>query len=180
LLFRRVNFNNLLIDELIRKNLVDFCIADRTFSCIENILKNFKCGTLLSVLYKLFWFYKSDNTENFLKANMPKLALCDPNDSIVVEFSSLKSSLSLRYIKNKIPKCYNSILKFCLEDNSVYNNFIQILHLCYINQSTEKKRITIMRNSLKKMSFQYINLYDIKKRDNFQYDKVNKISILNN
>ena len=60
---------------------------------MENILKNFKFGTFLSILYKIFWFYKSDNTENFLKANIPKLALCDPNDNLVVEYSSLKSSL---------------------------------------------------------------------------------------
>jgi len=142
---------------------------------MENILKNFKFGTLLAFLYKLFWFYKSDNTENFLKANIPKLTLCDPNDSLVVEFSSLKSSVSTSYIKTKLSNERNSVLKFCLEENQNYENFVDVLLMCFMNSFTHEKHFAI-RNSIKKISQKHENLFKIEKKStNENTNKVNLI-----
>lgn len=139
---------------------------------MESILKNFKFGSFLSVIYKFFWFYKSDNTENYLKSNSPKLALCDPNDNLVVEFSSLKSSLSEKYIKNILPEGYNSVLKYCLERKETYDNFIEIMHMCYLNASctNDKKEI---RNSIKRHSLKNKNLSSHGHRK--KVDKNNKV-----
>ena len=139
---------------------------------MENILKNFKFGAFLSLLYKLFWFYKSENTENFLKANSPKLALCDPNDNLVVEFSSLKSSLSVKYIKNKIPKGFGSILKYCFENKENYEHFMEIIHMCYMNPSCGNNRQRI-RNSIKRHSVKHRNLFKLQRK----VEPSNKVSL---
>ena len=138
---------------------------------MEIILKNFKFGSFLSILYKLFWFYKSDNTDNFLKANSPKLALCDPNDTLVVEFSSLKSSLSVIYIRNKLPKGFETILKYCFERKEDYDNFMEIMHMCFMNASCANNREKI-RNSIKRNSLKHRNLFIMRRRNVEPGDKV--------
>ncbi len=132
---------------------------------MENILKNFKFGSLLSFLYKLFWFYKSDNTDNFLKANSPKLAMCDPNDNLVVELSSLKSSLSVKYIKTKMPdKGFISILKYCLMHKDDYENFMEILHMCFMHSTCSHTK-KIIRTSIKRHSVKHhSNLFKMEMR----------------
>lgn len=136
MLYGRVKlFNNF------RLNLVDFCIADRAFSSIDSIVNNFGFGSILVLFYKTLWFHKSDNTENFLKANIPKIALCDPNDTLVKDISSLKSSLSLKYLQSIIPNETKSFLKYCLENKNDYENFIEIIKICFYENSDEKNEM---------------------------------------
>ena len=116
---------------------------------MENILKNYRFGNFIAILYKIFWFYKSDNTENFFKANISKIILCDPRDVIVNDFSSLKSSMSIKYIQKFFPQLQDSILKYCLEHKHNYDHFIDILYLCYSNISDNLK---IIRKNIKNIS----------------------------
>lgn len=82
-----------------RNNFVDVCIADRTFSSIDDIVKYFKFGCALHYLYKSLWLKESDNTENFLKSNAYKILLCDPLDTIVKDTASLKTAIARKVIK---------------------------------------------------------------------------------
>ena len=141
---------------------------------MENILKSFKFGAFLSLLYKLFWFYKSDNTDNFLKATSAKLALCDPNDNLVAEFSSLKSSLSGKYIRSKMPKGFGSIMMFCFEKKEDFENFAEIMHMCFINAACSNNR-QMIRNSLKRHSVKHRNLFRLQKSKIEASNKVKRI-----
>jgi len=53
-----------------RKNLVDFCFADRSFSNVDNVIKSFRMGGLMYFFYKIFWFGNSDTAENYLKVSV--------------------------------------------------------------------------------------------------------------
>lgn len=133
---------------------------------MENILKNFKFGKILAFLYRLFWFYKSDNTENFLKANMPKVALCDPNDSLVTDYSSLKSALSYKYILNKDLKIkQSSILLYCLDNSTEkYAHFVEILYMIFANSHSSDFNSNRIRNSIKRISKLHNNLFTLRKK----------------
>ena len=48
------------------KNLVYYCFADRAFSRIEDIIQDYPCGTFIKLLYKLMFFDKSNNVDNFI------------------------------------------------------------------------------------------------------------------
>jgi len=53
----------------IRKNLVDFCFSDRSFSSIDTVISNFKYGKILHFFYKLFWYGNSETSDNYLKVD---------------------------------------------------------------------------------------------------------------
>ena len=136
---------------------MDFLVADRTFSSMENIIKNFKFGGILHFFYKLLLFDNSENTENFIKANVPKIILCDPQDNLVVELSSLKSSISNKYVNNKFKPLNkknkkNSILLYCLEDKENVRNFIEILYLLQngLNKKNKEKILKKIKLYFKK------------------------------
>ena len=97
----------------------------------------------------MLFFGNSENSENFKKANIPKVILCDPKDNMVVEFSSLKSSISNKHISQKfnslnshmqnkkfLQKNNNSIMLFCFDYNKEdLKNFEDILFLIYNTQN---------------------------------------------
>jgi len=49
------------------KNLVSTCFADRTFSRIDDIIKDYPVGNVLSFFYKLLFFNSSYNVDNFIQ-----------------------------------------------------------------------------------------------------------------
>jgi hypothetical protein len=123
---------------IISTNLVDLCIADRTFSSIDDIVINFTYGPFLHKLYRILLFEQTNNVINFLNTRCDKMLLCDPHDSIINDSSSLKTGISKRAInhllKNKT-KAWSklisrdndkSILHDLLEENEL-NNFKQSL-----------------------------------------------------
>jgi hypothetical protein len=156
---------------------------------LENIIKYFPCGKILSFFYKLLFLGDSGNTENFIKANIPKILLCDPKDNLVVEFSSLKSSISNRHIMHKFISINNntknhkensSILLYSFDyDIEDFNNFKDILFLINFgikNTDTEENILNIKSHlvnfSLKK---NLINTEVIKYENNRKRKKVKKI-----
>jgi hypothetical protein len=96
-----------------RKNLVDLLIADRTFSSINDIVKNFTFGRFLSYFYKGLFFTSSKNVDNYLKSNCLKILISDPLDTIVKDSASLKTGIA----KKIINAYFNN-------DNSVLGNIL--------------------------------------------------------
>ncbi len=129
---------------------MDFLIADRTFSSIDNVVKNIEIfGGILNKIYKMFLFENSENTKNYLLSKMPKLLLYDPNDEIIKDFSSIKSDISGIYLDKKFKKSKKkSFLEYCLSDdndnsnsNNNTENFIELLYLISNHKRNEKSEI---------------------------------------
>lgn len=122
---------------------MDFLIADRTFSSLENVMKNFKFGGILKFFYKFLLFENSENSGNYLLANLPKILLCDPMDGLVMDFSSLKSDISKKYVEFKLKKLKKkSFLQYCLDkDLKNSENFIELLFLLQNSLSKNKGKI---------------------------------------
>lgn len=83
------------------KNLISTCFADRTFSCIEDIIKDYPFGKVAAFLYKLLLFSSSNNVDNYIQVNFQsnkskaaKLLSCDPSDAIIKDSASLKTGVA--------------------------------------------------------------------------------------
>ncbi len=83
--------------------MVDVCFADRTFSNVDNMVKNYRYVNILYFFFRLFFFGESDITQDFIKvissllftqAKCFKIISADPKDSVVKDNISLKSSIS--------------------------------------------------------------------------------------
>lgn len=133
-----------------RKNLVNICVADRTFASIDSIIKGFMCGKLLTYLYKSLWFKESENVENFLQSNAHKILLCDPTDNIVSDPASLKTGIARKVVQKFNQLNYSnspitSILEIVLND-SERTKLINILisFIALINQMENNKTIKLI------------------------------------
>jgi hypothetical protein len=80
--------------------LCDLVIADRTFSSIDDIVCHFPLGFILAYVYKLLLFPNSNNVDNFLNCERPKIIINDSQDTIVKDFASLKTGLAKSIIKS--------------------------------------------------------------------------------
>lgn len=142
------------------KNLVDFCIADRTFSSVDDIVLTFPFGSVLNYLYKSLLLSESNNVDNFLNCKSPKIILADPSDTIVKDSSSLKTGIARNVVsdiakfnkecvidtKNEI----NSILDVILtetESEQLYDSLIRVFTFII---NSENDRINL--NKRKKQS----------------------------
>jgi hypothetical protein len=149
---------------------IDLCIADRTFSCLDDIIINFKFGELLHFLYKTLLFKESDNVKNYLNANCEKVILYDPADLIVSDNGSLKTGVAKQCIKS-YSKDKSKVIKSVLDiifDEKQRENFKNTI-------LTIAREIEIYN---KKDSGKAINPTDSKK-NLLIIDKESKIKVVN-
>lgn len=117
---------------------IKFAIMDRNFSSIESVIKS-TLSELLIFPYKILMFENSDNVENYINdLNIKKLIICDANDDIIPDKSSLKVGIANKMISNKFRKSLvskNSIsfLKIFMRDDD-YMNFINAIGIIINNK----------------------------------------------
>lgn len=127
-----------------RKNLVDLCFADRTFSCINNIIRTLSFGRLLDIFYKFLYFKESENVDRFMKSKAFKIISSDPRDIIVSDLASLKSGIAEKLISSFKSQGYlevsfvdsntnprpssDKLLHTIFPDREEYHNFLDSLN----------------------------------------------------
>jgi hypothetical protein len=115
---------------------LDVLIADRNFMNINEIANNISIfGGILSFLAKMLFFKYDYNVEEFIQSknkNICKVVLCDPEDDIIPNSSSLKSGISKYIIRKycidkKLKKTENILELFLNIENNLNqaNNFIK-------------------------------------------------------
>lgn len=118
------------------------CIADRTFSSIDDIIVNFTAGPILLNLYKILMFDKTDNVINFLNTKCHKILLSDPHDTIIKENASLKSGISSRAINHLLKNEYEgrsiSILENVFNQKELHNFKEGLINLFGCNNDLNK------------------------------------------
>jgi hypothetical protein len=151
-----ISIGGLAACHLAGKNLVSFCLADRTFSSMNNLLGAFPYYTkIICFLYKALFFNSSDNVDAFINSKAFKIVSCDPCDSIISELASLKSGIAHAIIKkeNKKPLLLENILKD-EELESFYDSLIAVidsigqLNLFDIDRSVELSARSPRKNDI--------------------------------
>lgn len=102
---------------LARNKRISLLVSDRNFGAIDLIPNALKGGNCLVFLYKLLLLPNSYTIDDYLNSNCYKIVLNDPNDMIVRESSSLKTSASRFIIQKHL--CFNNIE---LDTSIVMNN----------------------------------------------------------
>ncbi len=151
-------------------------IADRTFSSIDDIVSYFPCGFFLACVYKMLLFPHSDNVENFLSSERPKIIINDSQDTIVKDFASLKTGLAKSIIKSLSKKKNfssvetDSILSVIFspqEKEDFVHNLIHIMKFISDLEKEEKKNpsknsryelTNLLLNKNKEVNTKYTNL----------------------
>jgi hypothetical protein len=84
---------------LAKECLLDFLIADRTFASLRSValFRYGKLGYWLSCLARLEDF---EYIGEYLSSNCPKVIICDPHDSVIHDFASLKAGVALRLLSH--------------------------------------------------------------------------------
>ena len=87
-----------------RKNLVNVCFADRTFSSFDDLVSEYKFGFLIKYLFKFFFI--TVLTENFLESKGYKIISSDSEDDMIKDNASIKTGISNLVIKKFNQKNY--------------------------------------------------------------------------
>ena len=115
----------------------DICllVSDRNFGQIENIVKSYRIGKYLVILYKFLFIPSSRNVENYIDTNAYKIILNDPNDEIVNEEGSLKTMLSEDFCSRYLELDYNSSFDSISNFNNSQDTTIELETLDETNNS---------------------------------------------
>ena len=147
---------------------IDLLISDRNFSNFGSIVQSYFAGKLLKFFCKLFWIDRFDNVINYLYTKNPKcvkIILCDPNDEVVLNNGSMKSSIS-RYLLNKYNKKENVLDLFfnSYQKITFYNTLINIGNFLETNESIKDNLFII---NLRK----FFNCFSFGSEDLIEYNK---------
>ena len=155
---------------------IDLIISDRNFCDLPRLVNNFLCGRILSFLLKCLFIGKTNNLENFGDINLNntyKIILFSPIDTLILNDASMKSGISRYIIKkyviyknneNIIIKDKENILDIVFEKNEkerFINDFLQLVHLYYLNNNNNGNMDETRNNSY--------NYYSMDKTENFNF-----------
>ena len=126
---------------LASKRNISLLIADRTFGSVQSFIDSFQFGnTILYYLARILLIPFVNNIKNFMAANCKKILLNDPEDNIIGDNFSLKTSISNKIIydlfvvqKNGLNIrniVSNNILNYALEPEQytqIYDSFKYII-----------------------------------------------------
>lgn len=157
---------------------IDLIISDRNFCDLPRLVNNLLCGRILSFLIKCLFIGKTNNLENFGNNdlnNTYKIIFFSPVDTLILNDASVKSGISRYIIKNYviyknneniIIKDKENILDIVFDKNEkerFMNNFLQLVHLYYVNNNNNSNLDESGNNS-----YSY-NYYSMDKTENFNF-----------
>ena len=85
-----------------QRSKISLLISDRNFGSIDYIAHSLPCGYILYYLYKCLIIPSSITVYNYMNAKCYKIVLNDPDDTIVFEGASMKTTVSKYYVNNII------------------------------------------------------------------------------
>ena len=85
-----------------QRSKISLLISDRNFGSFDYIAQSLPCGYMLYYLYKCLIIPPSITVYNYMNAKCYKIVLNDPDDTIVFEGASMKTTVSKYYVNNII------------------------------------------------------------------------------
>ena len=82
---------------------IDFMFADRTFRSLNKVAR-YWLGGWAELGFRLATCWTNDSVKDFVESKTYKVLGCDPNDTLVIELSSLKSGITREVISNELKK----------------------------------------------------------------------------
>ena len=136
----------------VNKN-IDLLVLDRTFSSIKSIAESYKCGKVLSFLFRCLLVFSDNIESNIEKATCEKIILFSPTDQIIPNNGNVYNYISKLIVKKHIENGSESgfILDTIFNNNN--NNkslFINgwkniVIHVSRHSENIKDKNINYIR-----------------------------------